>query len=164
MLCFRSLLAVSLISSLAACAGQSSSNGDAARSSLREANSNYGKAFAAKNKEAFYAFYAKDAVAYPPGEPTLNGSSDIRVFVDRVLENPAFAARLDPAIVDVSADGSMGTTIAHAEIITMGPDKKPVTYRARDFHVWRRQSDGSWKLTVHIWNAEPAPATTAAKD
>jgi uncharacterized protein (TIGR02246 family) len=164
MLRVRALLTVSLISSLAGCGSQSSSNADAARASLRDADANYGKVGTAKNKEAFMALYTADAVAYPPGEATVSGSTGISTFIDAIFKDPAFVGRFDPAIVDVSADGTMGTTLAHAEVTTTGPDGKPVTERLRDFHVWRRQPDGSWKITVDIWNAEAAPATAAAKD
>lgn len=157
-------LVVLFLAPLIGCARQPAPDLEEARASLRDADALYGKAGMAKNQADFLAFYASDAVAYPPGAGTVSGHAAISAFLDAVFKDTAFAATFQPAAVDVSADGSMGTTLAIADITTTGPDGKPVTEHVRDFHVWRRQPDGSWKLTVDIWNAQPSPAANSPKD
>ena len=56
----------------------------------------------------------------------------------------------------------MGYTLNAADLSYTGPDGKPLTEHLRDFHLWRKQPDGSWKLSIDIWNAEPPAAP--AKD
>lgn len=157
-------LVVSFLVPVVSCARQQAPDLEGARTSLREAAAQYALAGTAKNEEAFYAFYASDAVAYPPGAATVSGLPALTAFLGAVFKDPGFAVSFQPAAVDVSADGSMGTTLAIADITTTGPDGKLVTEHIRDYHVWRRQPDGSWKLAIDIWNAEPPPATTPAKD
>ena len=158
------VLVVPFLFTLIGCARQPAPDLESARAALREADAQYSKAGMAKNKEAFLAFYASDAVAYPPGAGTVSGLPALSAFIDAVFKDTASALILQPATVDVSADGSMGTTFAIADITTTGPDGKPVTEHVRDFHVWRRQPDGSWKLSIDIWNAAPAAAASPAKD
>ncbi len=136
---------------------------EAARASLSDAAARYAKAGAAKDKAAFVAFYATDAVVYPPNEATVNGSAAFGEFVSAYFNDANFAVTFQPASVEVSADGSMGTTLAITDITATGPDGKPASERIRDFHVWRRHQDGSWKLAVDIWNAEPAAASAPSK-
>jgi len=157
-------LVVPFLFSLIGCARQPATDLEGARTSLREADARYGKAGMAKNQVDFLDFYASDAVVYPPGASTVSGLPAISAFMDAVFKDTAFAASFQPAAVDVSADGSMGTTLAIADLTTTGPDGKPVTEHLRDFHVWRRQPDGSWKLSVDIWNAAPPQAANSPRD
>lgn len=106
--------------------------------------------------------YAADAVMYPPEVAPVSGLDAIGKFVDGFLADPTFSGTFQPLEVQVSADGTMGYTLNAATLTYTGPDKRLVTERLRDFHVWRRQADGTWRLVVDIWNAEP-PAVPAAK-
>jgi len=98
---------------------------------------------------------------YPPGEATVTGVDAIGKYVDGFLKDSAFSAVFNPVAVDVSTDGTMGYTLNAADLSFTGPQGKPVTEHLRDFHVWRKQADGSWKLLIDIWNAQPA--STPAK-
>jgi ketosteroid isomerase-like protein len=95
---------------------------------------------------------------YPPAAATVTGLEAIGNFVDGFLRDPAFTAAFRPLVVDVSTDGTMGFTLNAAELSYTGPDGKPLTEHLRDFHLWRKQPDGSWKLSIDIWNAEPPAA------
>jgi uncharacterized protein (TIGR02246 family) len=158
-----SLLIAALGSALAACTSQPAVDIEAARAALRDADSRYSQAAVGKDRAAFVAFYAPDAVMYPPGEATVSGLDGIGKLADTFWRDPAFAGSFRPIAVEVANDGTMGYTLNAAELTVTGPDGKPTTERLRDFHIWRRQPDGSWKLTVDIWNAEPS-AAGAAKD
>jgi uncharacterized protein (TIGR02246 family) len=128
---------------------------EAARASLRAADSGYSQTASSKNIEAFVALYEPTATMYPPGEATAQGSEAIRSVADAFLKDPAFAVTFQPVAVEVASGGDMGYTLNTAAITVTGPDRKPATERIRDFHVWRKQADGSWKVVVDIWNAEP---------
>lgn len=125
---------------------------------LRQADSAYTRAGAAKDRAAFVGLYAPDAIMYPPAEASVTGLDAIGKFVDTFLKDSAFAAVFTPVAVDVSTDGTMGYTLNAADLSYTGPQGKPVTEHIRDLHVWRKQADGSWKLLIDIWNAQP-PAT-----
>jgi len=85
----------------------------------------------------------------------VSGMPAIREFVAGFIADPAFAVTFRPISLEVSQDGTMGYTLSSGELTYTGPEGTPVTERLRDFHVWRKQADGSWKIAVDIWNAEP---------
>jgi len=134
----------------------------AAKAALEAASRQYEELGKTKDLNAFLSYYSADASMYPPAGPTATGLDAIRAVGSAFLADPAFAGTFRPVATEVSADGSMGYTLTDAELTVTGPDKKPVTERLRDFHVWRRQADGTWKIVVDIWNAQP-PATPSAK-
>ncbi|MBI1967147.1 MAG: DUF4440 domain-containing protein [Gemmatimonadetes bacterium] len=132
---------------------------EAARASLRTADSGYSQTASGKNLEAFVALYEPSATMYPPAEALAQGTEAIRAFAGAFLKDPAFAVRFTPVAVEVAANGDMGYTLNTVDITVTGPDGKPATERIRDFHLWRKQADGRWKVVVDIWNAEPPPPT-----
>lgn len=139
------------------CARQAPVDTDAARTTLREADAQYTKAALGKDRAAFVGFYAADAVMYPPGESTATGLDAVGNVADAFWRDPAFGGSFRPIVVGVSADGTMGYTLNAAELSVTGSDGKPATERLRDFHLWHRRADGSWKLVMDIWNSERAP-------
>jgi uncharacterized protein (TIGR02246 family) len=132
-----------------------------ARASLQAASQAYHDGIAAKDADALMRYYAADAVAYPPEQPTLNGADAIRGLADALIADPAFAATWDVRPVEVAGSGDVGYSTAMGSLTYTGPDGTPVTEQMRDVHVWRREADGSWKITIDVWNSPAAP--TAAQ-
>jgi ketosteroid isomerase-like protein len=79
----------------------------------------------------------------------------LRSYLATFFMDSLFTVSFQPVMVEVSDDASMGYTMNNAALTYTGPDGKAATEKVRDFHVWRRQKDGSWKLLVDIWNSEP---------
>ena len=127
----------------------------AAQNSLREADASYSKAGNTRDLDGFVAHYASDAVGYPPNEPAVTGVDALRAYLGKFFQDSAFAATFQPVSIEVSSDGTMGYTLNTVELRATGPDGQPASQRIRDFHVWRKQADGSWKLVIDLWNAEP---------
>jgi len=126
----------------------------AALAALREADAAYSRAGVARDLEAFMAAYTTDAVAYPPNEATVSGADAIRGYIGRFFQDTAFSITFQPVSAEISTDGTMGYTLNTGDLRATGPDGKPMAERMRDFHVWRKQADGSWKLALDIWNVE----------
>ena len=84
-----------------ACAPPPAVDTDAARTALRQADSAYTRAGAAKDRAAFVGLYAPDAVMYPPAAAAVTGRDAIGSFVDGFLRDAAFAAAFRPLVVDV---------------------------------------------------------------
>ena len=153
---FVSSLAVALVAGFACTPAPAPiTDTGAALAALREADAGYARAGTARDLGAFMAYYAPDAAVHPPGEPPVTGVEAIRAYLGRYFQDSAFAVSMQPVTAGISEDGTMGYTLSGAELRATGPDGKPVTERIRDFHVWKKQPDGSWKLAVDIWNAVP---------
>ena len=77
--------------------------------------------------------------------------TDAQLLVSPV---PGVELRFETIRVEVSSGGDMGWTLAIGDVSFTRPDGEPGSDRVRDFHVWQRQADGSWKVAVDIWNSE----------
>ncbi len=125
----------------------------AERAALSEAANRYHEAGQALDIEALATFYASDALTMPPNMGTKEGTAGVREALTAMIETPGFQVRFETPTVVVSKGADMGYTLADIEITMDGPDGKPVTSRERDFHLWKKQADGSWKVVIDIWNS-----------
>lgn len=128
---------------------------EAERAELREADSRSSQLWTAKDVEGIFDLYAADATIYPPDEAMIRGSDGVTEFVAEFTSIPGLTVSFSPVVIEVSQDGDMGYTINTAEITIPDEDGNPITEVVRDFHLWRKQEDGSWKVVVDIWNVEP---------
>lgn len=130
---------------------------EAELAALVAADARYAEVGTARDLEGMVALYAPDARVYPPDMDPISGLDGIRGMMEAYMSDPLMAGSFTPWYAEVSVDGDMGYTMGAADITQTGPDGEPVTEHVRDFHVWRKQPDGSWKVVVDIWNAAPPP-------
>ncbi len=158
------IITAAILAATASCApGVPSLDLDAERAALREADSRYTQLGTAKDAEGLSGLYAVDATMYPPDGATVSGLDGVRQFAAEFTSVPGLTLSFRPLVIDVSRDGDMGYTINAVEITVPDEAGNPVTELIRDFHLWRKQQDGSWKVVVDIWNVEPATATASSR-
>ncbi len=161
------VLAVAALCGLTAAACAPKVDLDAARAALQAADSAYTATITAMDPNAFAASYAADAKMYPPNDSARTGTAAITAFANQLFSAPGMSVTFHPLGAEVGAGGDMGYTVSHYVVSVTGPDGQPHTDQGHDFHVWRKQADGSWKIVQDIWNSEvpmpapvPAPAPT----
>jgi len=129
----------------------------AALASLHEADANYARVASARDLDGWMAVYAEDARMYPPERPAVTDLASIRTRLEGFVNDPNSSASFQLLHADVSASGDMGHTMNLATTTGTGPDGDVISSQTRDFHVWRRLPDGSWRIVVDMWApAEPA--------
>jgi ketosteroid isomerase-like protein len=111
-----------------------------------------------KDVDKFLSYFAPDASAYAPGMPIATGSESLRKMFTSMISLPGFALQWAPAKADVSAAGDLGYTAGTYEA-TMGG----ATERGKYVTVWKKQSDGQWKVSDDIFNADTAPRGPATQ-
>ena len=133
---------------LASCAGGSPGAGKnadtvAEAKALAKLDDDWSAAAATRDAGRVAAFYAEDAIAYPPNEP---------VAVGRAAAEKVWAAYFADSTYTISwktdhADvvGDLGYT-AGAYQDSFGKGKY--------LCVWKRQGDGSWKAIHDMWNTD----------
>jgi len=125
---------------------------------LRAAAEAYHAAGEALDPQAISALYAEDAVAYPPNEPTVDGRVGFEEYAAAFVAAPGIQMRFGTPEVVVGAGGDMGYTYAEVAASFNGPDGETINETLRDFHVWRKDATGEWKVAVDIWNSpDPLP-------
>ena len=136
------------------CATQTAIDIDSERAALRSTADSYHQAASAKDAQSVVTFYADDAIMVPPNANRVEGIDDVRDYRFGFIETEGVELRFETVRVEVSSGGDLGWTLAIGDVTFVGPDGQPGRDRVRDFHTWKKQEDGSWKIVVDIWNSE----------
>ena len=113
----------------------------------------------AKDVDTALSFYADDALVLPPNAPIVTGKEAIRARHSEVYSGPGFAVTWQTTKIEVSRAGDLGYTLATLEGTVNDAEGNPVTRQGKDFHVWKKQPDGTWKVVIDIWNFDGPAAS-----
>jgi len=130
---------------------------------LRATIKDWAAAAQAKDAAKFTSFYTEDAVVMMAGAPDISGMPAIREGLGHMMSDPAFSLSFEPAHVVVARSGDLAYETGPYSMTMTGADKKAATERGHYVAVWRKQSDGSWKVAVDAPLSDPPgnPATAA---
>ncbi len=132
---------------------------EAEEAAIREADRQYSEAAAAKDVDRLVAFFAEDGWLLPPDQPAITGQMGRRNFASEMTTIPGFAVSWQTTDAWVSRAGDLGYTLATLELTMDDAEGNPVTRQGKDFHVWKKQPDGSWKVVIDIWNFDQPAAS-----
>jgi ketosteroid isomerase-like protein len=107
-----------------------------------------------KDTDKFVSYFASDASTYAPGMPIATGSEAIRKAFTAMSSAPGFSLQWTATKAEVSRAGDMGYTVGTYEAMMDG-----ATEKGKYVTIWKKQSDGSWKVSEDIFNADAGPAT-----
>ena len=122
--------------------------------SLVEAERAFAAASLARGtRAAFLEYLAEDSILFRPGP--VAGKKWIE-------DHPAPPTLLtwEPVFADVAESGDLGYTTGPWEIRPSSPTDKP-TAHGHFLSVWKRQTDGAWKVVVDLGISHAAPAGTS---
>jgi uncharacterized protein (TIGR02246 family) len=106
--------------------------------------------------ERIMEIYAPDAVILPPGGPVIEGSQTIRELFRQEFER--FDTKLAFTTQAIEVEGDMA--FRRGRYVWRGTPRlsgQTVETTNKFLEVWRRHPDGSWKISVDMWNpGEPA--------
>ena len=140
-----------------ACARQDRSGREELERSLRTADSALTAAIAARDTGRTASFYEDDAELLPVAEPAVTGREAIRRKWAEFFGIPGFSNQSRLTQLDVSTDGTLAYTRGTYETAMTGTDGQPTVERGKWVTVWRRQSDGSWRIVQDISNTDTPP-------
>jgi ketosteroid isomerase-like protein len=169
---FALLGAAALVVSVSACQRyESKAGGNAAASAASAADTGaitdaikadekkWNDDFHAKNLDALLAHYAPDAVAVFPGAPSVTGDGLRKVYEDAVKD-----ANFDVSFSSdkIDASGDLAYSRGHFTEKYTDPSTKAVASNSGTYiTVYKKQSDGSWKVVEDLTAVEPAAAPAA---
>jgi uncharacterized protein (TIGR02246 family) len=126
--------------------------------SIRELEDKAREAAKAKDLDRYVSFYADDAVLLWPGVPMVTGRLAIREFMRVFLSMPDFSLSFETAQVEVSRAGDFAYTCGTNKVTLMDPNGKKMKDSGKYLTVYRKQSDGTWKVVADMGNSDlPAP-------
>jgi ketosteroid isomerase-like protein len=147
-----SRVTVALVSVLTTAACTPGHDLEAERELVRRADALYVTTANAGDVEGLTALYASDATRYPPNGDPGTGLGAMRAFAEGIASTPGFHLSGELLEMDVAEGGDMGYTLNLLELTVTGPDGSPTTQYLRDFHVWRKEADGQWRIVVDLWH------------
>ncbi len=127
---------------------------------IRDTETEWGKAFTAKDMDKIVAPYADDATVLLANAPTMVGKDAILVGMKDAVTDPKFSLDLKTVKVYVSKDDLAYSQGTYTVSGTDQKSKKAMVETGRYVEVYKKQADGSWKIVEDI-NSPEAPAVPA---
>lgn len=114
----------------------------------------YQSAASAKDADAVVGMYDETAMMIPPNAEIVDeGLTGVETYQFGFIVTPGVELEFDLIRVEVAASGDIGWTFAIGQITINREGEPPGHDVVRDFHTWKKQSNGSWKIVVDMWNS-----------
>jgi ketosteroid isomerase-like protein len=115
------------------------------------------KEFAEKSKEvgpaeAFHQYLDENGIQLPIQGKAVNGKETI---YNRMLSAGDYQLLWAPQQAEVSKSADMGCTWGNYVYKAESEDGTEIQRRGKYLNVWKKQTNGSWKVLVDIGNIEP---------
>ena len=107
--------------------------------------------------DAFVDLMIDDAYLLPPDAPLAEGKEAIRAVIAALEATPGFSVTWSPSAAEVGSGGDLGFTIGTYEMTMDDPEGNPTRIVGKYITVWKKQSDGTWKATADMFNADGPP-------
>ena len=106
--------------------------------------------------KAFSQWFAEDAVTLSNGKPAVLGRGAIAR--DANWSPKDYSLTWTPQGAQMGPSNDMGFTWGHYEGKSLGLDGKPVVTMGRYITIWKKQSNGEWKVAMDASADEPPAA------
>lgn len=150
---------------LSACTNQSNTNSITevstdsldAVAAINKADSLWDFASSQNSAAGWLSFYTDDAIMMPPGELVCTDKASREKSIKNMFSYPGVNMRFQATKTEVSKTGDLGYSTGPYQFSYLDASGKEVKETGKFCETWKKQSDGSWKCIVDIWNADPAP-------
>lgn len=107
-----------------------------------------GESFNAKDPDGIMSLYAPDVLISYPGIPDMGYEDFAKAYAGLRNPTPGVTVKTSPTIEEVLVSGDLGVIriIWNTTTTETNPPREH-TRQMKDLQVWRRQADGSWKLS-----------------
>ena len=102
--------------------------------------------------EAFYLYMDNEAIQLPISGDAVVGKQSIR---NRMLKAGEYQLYWTPKKADVSKLADMGWTWGTYIYQAKDEEGEDIKRKGKYLNIWKKQEDGSWKVTVDLGNIEP---------
>ena len=109
---------------------------------------------AKRRLDGWMAAFADDAVLFA-AKPPIVGKDGIRASYQPNFADPDFSLSWQPTRAEMFPSGDMGYTIGRYELHAKDAKGNKFVRHGSYLTVWRKQSDGSWKVIADGGSADP---------
>jgi ketosteroid isomerase-like protein len=129
----------------------SGAEGDA----LMQVSRDWAKAAEARDVERTLSYWSDDAMTLEPDRPAIAGKAALRNLVQSGFKDPKFTITWEPEQAEISQAGDMGYLIEHNRITFTDTTGKVRTVFGKGVTIWKKDSNGTWKCVLDIFNNSP---------
>lgn len=104
------------------------------------------------------AVWTADGVLMPPHHPSVQGHPAIVQYFRNLFSRSRFRFAFTSSHIHIDGDTAL-ERVTYTVTIWPADDAPPIEDVGKGVHVYRRQPDGSWKLTYDIWNSDQPVAS-----
>lgn len=127
---------------------------------IRAAAKEWAAAIEKKDAAGFASFYSADAAVLFAGMTTTRGKAAIDAMAAEMVKDPNFALTFATDHVEVARSGDLAYETGTWQMTSTDPaTKKPATVKGDFVVVWKKQTDGAWKVVIDA--PMPGPAATS---
>jgi len=132
---------------------QTGSTKDADLAAIRRSTAALVAAVNASDVHRVLEVWAADGVLMPPAHASIHGRAALHGYFAALFLRVRFAFEFEPTEIE------LGTELAVERVnyrVTMWPlgGQTPTEDNGKGLHVYRRQTDGTWKLQIDVWNSD----------
>ena len=146
------LLLLGNLSALAA------SNSSKAADAIKTADQQWAAAAAVKDLDKSVSFCGPDAAILVPNAPAAEGPDAIRKWFQDAFNIPGFKLLWHATESAAAKSGDLGYSRGTYELSYTDPSGKQISDHGKYITVWKKQSDGSWKVLRDIFNSDVSGA------
>jgi uncharacterized protein (TIGR02246 family) len=121
---------------------------------IRAASAAWSQAAGAKDLDKAVSFYADDALLLPDNAPAARGKESIRKNWAPLLALPGSGLRWQTASVEVARSGELAYETGAYNFVATDKQGKSTDGKGKYLVIWKKQSDGSWKVAVDTDNPD----------
>ena len=126
---------------------------------LRDLDAKWSAAAGAKDVDKTVSYYAADAIVMPPNASRAMTKETIRSAWKEMLTSPGAAITWKATKVEVAKAGDLAYVSGTYEQLMTDASGNQAKDRGKYVEIFKKQTDGTWKVIVDIWNSDlPAPA------
>ncbi len=118
------------------------------RKILEDFDEAYNEAFNRGDAAGCAAFFTEDVMLLPPDQPMIRGRKAFEETYQSRIEDNSGGTHTNE-LVDFGVDGDLAYQIGTYAIADSDPPEK-----GKFVNILKRQSDGSWKVSVSIFNSD----------
>jgi len=119
---------------------------------IRAASAAWSQSATAKDLDKAVSFYADDAVILPDKAPAVRGQENFRKNWAPLLALPGPGLSWKTGSLEVARSGDIAYETGAYDFITTDKKGKSTDTKGNYVVVWKKQSDGSWKVVVDTDN------------
>ena len=128
-------------------------------STVRRVGEGYLAAIRSGDVDAMMAHWADNPTVLPPNAPGVRGWDEVRAWAQAFQKRVRVTeARFTESEVAIGGDLA-AERLAFTMTLEPAAGGTPVILTGKGVHLYRKQVDGAWKLSLDIWNADNPPAS-----